>query len=222
MTAEIHRIHELRQQVQKDVDKELRELDEMGSLKDAQKPLSLLENLTAYDLTSEDTSFILNEIYQFLLFEGETPESKSIMHSLNYEELEIALVDRIQKLQKSTVGKALQRIIKRSVTKDWGTQTPFTTYEEDMKKIKEDMSNLYRDKYTLKMEAENGKKEINKFKVQVNNLNNEISELRRENAILGRNLEGGQLTKKYEIMTNNSDTIRDLNKKIEQYKDILK
>lgn len=84
----------------------------MGSLNSIQKPAFLMNNLTSFDLTSDDIGFLLTDVHQFLLFDGEVEESKSAMLSNNYEEIEKVLMSKIQKIQHSTVFKVLKRVIK--------------------------------------------------------------------------------------------------------------
>ena len=84
----------------------------MGDLNSIQKPSFLLNNLNSYNLSSDETGFILNDIYQFLLFQNDVEDSKSKMCSYNYEEMERILIDKIAQIQHSTVFKALKRVIK--------------------------------------------------------------------------------------------------------------
>ena len=102
----------LENKVEKDVDIELKQLEEMGDLNSIQKPAFLVNNLTSYDLSNDEVGFLLTDVEQFLLFEGEFQESKSSMWSNNYEEIEKVLMDKIQQIQHSSVFKALKRVIK--------------------------------------------------------------------------------------------------------------
>jgi hypothetical protein len=129
----------------------------MGSLHDIQKPDFMKRNLTVYDLTNPEIEYMLTDIYQFLLFEGESPESKSEMVDENYNMLQKDLIYRISKLQHVTAKKAIRKIMGLHKTKNSFTQTPRSTLEEDMKDLKAEMDNLYRDKINYRQDAENRK-----------------------------------------------------------------
>jgi len=129
----------------------------MGSLHDVERPDFMNDNLTAYDLKNDDIEFTLTDIYQFLLFEGESPESKSELLDENYDILQKELMLSINHLQRSSVGKALKRIFNKEKKKNMASQTPSSSLEEDMKIMREDMDRLYQEKHAFKQIAENAK-----------------------------------------------------------------
>lgn len=135
--------------------------------------------------------------------------------------MEKDLIARIHLLQHSTVGKALRRVIQKKVTKINSTQTYASDLEEEMREIKDDMDRLYREKHLYKQDYENSKKEILKLKSEIKTLTNEISEVRKDNKLLGTNISGGQIDRRYEVKANDTDSTV-LNKKIESYKEALK
>ena len=162
MSAEIKCFHEIRKKAQKDVESELRKLDEMGSLNEHKKPKFLSKDESMDDLTSEEVIFTLNDLYQFLKFEGESPESKSELFQDNYNEMEENLLKKIFQVQQSTLGKALKRIMKKNKTKEALVQTNLINYEEEMKKMSDEIDHLYKAKFIIKQENESLKSENKK------------------------------------------------------------
>lgn len=218
---EIRRIHELRRKVEHDVAIELKQLDEMGDLSSIQKPAFLLNNLSASDLTSEDTILTLNDIYQFLQFGNDFEEQENpALPKSNYRSMETELLHKISTIQHTTVGKILKRILVKPELSTEGTQTPFNLREEELKIMREEMENLYKDKTIMKQELLSVKNDAGKYRSQLQNSQNEINELIKENKRLSRGLNTNAPIKRQDTIDNSGST--KLKEKMNQYKEIVK
>lgn len=198
----------------------MKELDNMGSLHDMKKPDFLSEDNTIFDLTNDEIQFTLNDLYQFLLFDGETPESTNKMPENEYEELERNLIESIFKIQHTTVGKALKRVIKKISTKDQQVQSSFEPFQEQISKMKELTEELYQDKYKLKFETETFRKENLKLKQQLEDYSDQIKEYKR-NGKFSENTKDGQNQNRFSSDLDSKE-VADLNRKIESYKEAIK
>lgn len=136
--------------------------------------------------------------------------------------MEKELIQRLHKLQHTSVGKALRILFKKSDPKHKGTQTSYMSYEEEIKQLREDMDSLYKDKYVLKLEADTAKREVYNLRKQLQQANSELSEVKKENKLLGQTMQGGQTVRKFDSSQFDHDEIVSLNRKIDQYKDIIK
>ena len=129
---------------QKEVDKELKKLDEMGSLNEIKRSDFEEKEEIETKVNNGDVLFTLKDLYQFLKFDGEYPEGEAEILSDNYKEMEEELVHRIYRIQHSTVGKALKRVLKRPKTRDVPVQANYINYEEEISKLNDELDGVYK------------------------------------------------------------------------------
>lgn len=118
--AELERIEKDRLKLKLDVELELNKLDQLGSLYEFQKPLYLTGEEQLRDPNTEDPVFALNDLYQFLLFEGEIAKDDPFLKSvkINYKGIEEIFTDNLAKVQRNTAEKIIKRIYRNVVTEE--------------------------------------------------------------------------------------------------------
>jgi hypothetical protein len=139
LQTRLKRILDDRKKVQKQVDKSMKDLDEMGSLHDIKRPDFLTDE--NHDISNNEIQYALRDLYQSLLFDGEAPEHKStVMPELEYDNLEKGLIENVYRIQHTTVGRALKRVIKKVEiieTKEKQSQSTFEPFELVISKMEE-------------------------------------------------------------------------------------
>lgn len=120
--AQLERIEKDRIRLKKDVELELSKLDELGSLDQIQKPPYITGEEELRDPNQEDPVFTLNDIHQFLLFEGEIAKSDPFLKNvkINYKNIEKVFTANLEKIQKVTANRVIKRIHRNITTEDKG------------------------------------------------------------------------------------------------------
>jgi hypothetical protein len=206
------------------------DLDNMGSLHDVKRPDFLTDE--NHDISNNEIQYALKDLYHSLLFDGEAPEHKStVMPELEYDDLEKGLIENVYRIQHTTVGRALKRVMKNvecKETKEKQNQSTFEPFQLEISKMKEIAEELYQDKYKLKQEGEGYRIENVKLKHQIENKISQKCDCQRKFSVnLGEQVkrapnDNSQINElNREIMEINKN-MTEQHKKILAYKDALK
>ncbi|CAI2367427.1 unnamed protein product [Moneuplotes crassus] len=218
--AEVRAFHEIRKEAQNRVEQEMKKLDEMGSIGANKKPSFLDEELIAYDPSTGDIVYTLNDLYQFLKFDSYYPQEKSEMVDDKYKQLEAEFVEQLQKFQHTSAGKAIKMIFKKPKSKNVCQQTNLRDYEAEIENLTTELAISEQKRNHLKIDNNKLMNEVTKWKNEVKMKSSEVLQLRKDIQRVSRNLKGGQIDYRYSSSFDKAENIA-LQKKIDQYKEML-